>query len=224
MHIPSTFAEDNIDTIVEFIAANPLATLVAQTPNDMEACHIPLFWHNESNDSDKTNGCLYGHFGRKNPIYQTALPNASWLVIFQDSGHYISPNWYPSKAKAHKVVPTWNYQSIHIQSKIELIEENNKLKWLLSTMTMQQEAISDDPWSLDDAPDDYINAMCRGIVGFKLTIESIQAQFKLSQNKTVEDIDGVIDGLENLKSNTAKTMAVKVYRHSKRWPKVATSL
>lgn len=220
MHIPAIFAEDNFDNVIEFIAVNPLATLIAQTKNGIEACHIPLFWHNNhakfnadvgsDSASNKSHCYLYGHFGRKNPIYQDALTDSSWLIIFQDSGHYISPNWYPSKAKTHKEVPTWNYQSVHIQSKIELLEDTGTLKWILATMTAQQEVISDNPWSLDDAPSAYIEAMCRGIIGFRLPIDSIQAQFKLSQNKTVENINGVINGLEQLNTNSAVAMAAKV--------------
>ena len=206
MHIPSIFAEENLENILNFIAAKPLATLIAQTSKGIEACHIPLFWH----DDHSQYGCLYGHFGRKNSIYQDALPDTSWLIIFQDTGHYISPNWYPSKAKTHKEVPTWNYQSIHIQSKIELIEDTDKLKWILETMTAQQEIVSDNPWSLEDAPAAYIDAMCRGIIGFKLPIDSIQAQFKLSQNKTAENIAGVITDLEKLNTNDAAAMAIKV--------------
>ena len=206
MHIPSIFAEENLENILNFIAAKPLATLIAQTSKGIEACHIPLFWH----DDHSQYGCLYGHFGRKNSIYQDALPDTSWLIIFQDTGHYISPNWYPSKAKTHKEVPTWNYQSIHIQSKIELIEDTDKLKWILETMTAQQEIVSDNPWSLEDAPAAYIDAMYRGIIGFKLPIDSIQAQFKLSQNKTAENIAGVITDLEKLNTNDAAAMAIKV--------------
>lgn len=216
MHIPSIFVEENLENIIDFIATNPLATLVAQTKNGMEACHIPLFWHKDGSSSHSQHGDLYGHFGRKNAIYQDALPDTAWLIIFQDSGHYISPNWYPTKAKTHKEVPTWNYQSVHIQSKMELIEDTEKLKWILQMMTTQQEAISDNPWSLDDAPDAYIEAMCRGIIGFKLSIESIQAQFKLSQNKTAENIVGVINGLEKLNTSHATAMAVKVASHYKR--------
>ncbi|MDE4454117.1 FMN-binding negative transcriptional regulator [Psychrobacter sp. DAB_AL62B] len=206
MHTPSIFAEENLENILNFIAAKPLASLIAQTSKGIEACHIPLFWH----DDHSQYGCLYGHFGRKNSIYQDALPDTSWLIIFQDTGHYISPNWYPSKAKTHKEVPTWNYQSIHIQSKIELIEDTDKLKWLLKTMTAQQEIVSDNPWSLEDAPAAYIDAMCRGIIGFKFPIDSIQAQFKLSQNKTAENIAGVITDLEKLNTNDAAAMAIKV--------------
>lgn len=218
MHIPSVFTEDNFDNIIEFIAANPLVTLVAQTKNGIEACHIPLFWYSEEQLDNCQYGYLYGHFGRKNPIYLDALPDTSWLIIFQDTSHYISPNWYPSKAKTQKEVPTWNYQSIHIQSKIELIEDTAKLKWILATMTAQQETVSENPWSLEDAPAAYIDAMCRGIIGFRLTIDSIQAQFKLSQNKTVENIAGVMHGLELLDTKDAAEMAVKVANHNNRSP------
>ena len=215
MHIPAVFAEENFDSIIDFITAKPLATIIAQTKDGIEACHIPLFLYDERSDSKGNQRYLYGHFGRKNPICQQALADSSWLIIFQDTGHYISPNWYPSKAKTHKEVPTWNYQSVHIQSKIELLEDNNTLKWILASMTAQQEVINDNPWSLDDAPAAYIDAMCRGIIGFRFSIDSIQAQFKLSQNKTVENITGVINGLENLHTNDAKEMAVKITHQNK---------
>ena len=85
-------------------------------------------------------------------------------------------------------------------------------------MTAQQEVVSDNPWSLEDAPAAYIDAMCRGIIGFRLTIDSIQAQFKLSQNKTVENIAGVIKGLEQLNTNDAAVMAAKVAHHNSQAP------
>lgn len=73
-----------------------------------------------------------------------------------------------------------------------------------------EKLLSDSPWSLADAPATYIDAMCRGIVGFRLTIDSIQAQFKLSQNKTPENISGVISGLEQLNTSQATAMAIKI--------------
>ncbi|WP_201536091.1 FMN-binding negative transcriptional regulator [Psychrobacter immobilis] len=228
MHTPAIFSEENLENIMEFIAANPLATLVAPTKNGIEACHIPLFWYNDNFmpnadfgsdvNSNAQHGYLYGHFGRKNPIFQDALPNTSWLIIFQGYGHYISPNWYPTKAKTHKEVPTWNYQSVHIQSTMTLIEDTNQLKWLLETMTSKQEIVSDNPWSLKDAPDTYIDAMCRGIIGFRLSIDTIQAQFKLSQNKPAENISGVINNLVQLDTEDATAMAQKIAHHNNRTP------
>lgn len=88
---------------------------------------------------------------------------------------------------------------MHIQSKIELLEDTAKLKWILATMTAQQETVSDTPWSLEDAPTAYIDAMCRGIIGFRFAIDSVQAQFKLSQNKIAGNIAGVTKRLRAVK-------------------------
>ena len=103
---------------------------------------------------------------------------------------------------------------MHIQSNIELIEDSDKLKWILATITSQQEIISENPWSLDDAPANYIDAMCRAIVGFKLTIDTVQAQFKLSQGKVEENITGVINGLNELNTHQASAMAQKIAKHN----------
>ena len=90
MHTPAIFSEENLENIIGFIAANPLATLVAQTKDGIEACHIPLFWHNDNFmpdssvgvgsdiNSNAQHGYLYGHFGRKNPIYRNTLPDTAW--------------------------------------------------------------------------------------------------------------------------------------------------
>ena len=206
MHIPRHFVEDDFSTLVNFMSAHPLATIVAQTEQGSEACHIPLFWY----DDDTEYGCLYGHFGRQNPIYQNARPNRSWLIIFQDSGHYISPSWYPSKADTHKEVPTWNYQSVHIHSHIQLIEAHDKIVWILTETTANHEKPLPLPWSLTDAPKDYIDALCKGIIGFKLTIGNVEAQFKLNQNKSAENIRGVIEGLTQLHTPSARRMADKL--------------
>ena len=206
MHIPRHFVEDDFSTLVDFMSTHPLATLVAQTEKGSEACHIPLFWY----DDDTEYGCLYGHFGRQNPIYKNALPNRSWLTIFQDSGHYISPSWYPSKADTHKEVPTWNYQSVHIHAHIQLIEAHDKIVWILAETTANHEKLLPLPWSLTDAPKDYIDALCKGIIGFKLTIDSVEAQFKLSHNKSAENIRGVIKGLNKLHTPSARIMADKL--------------
>jgi len=81
-------------------------------------------------------------------------------------------------------------------------------------MTSQHETISESPWSLEDAPDNYIDAMCRAIIGFELTIDSVQAQFKLSQGKAEENIAGVISGLNELNTEHAATMAYKVAKQN----------
>lgn len=91
MHIPSVFCEEDFDNIIDFIAAKPLATIIAQTSKGIEACHIPLFYSEECSNSDGQQRHLYGHFGRKNPIYLDALADTSWLIIFKILGIILAP-------------------------------------------------------------------------------------------------------------------------------------
>jgi transcriptional regulator len=52
-----------------------------------------------------------------------------------------------------------------------------------------------EPWSIDDAPPPYIEKMLSGIVALFFTIEKVDAKFKASQNKSRDDVSGVVDGL-----------------------------
>lgn len=208
MFIPKAFKEDSFETIQAFIKEQPQATVIAQTVNGLEACHIPMYWQ----DNGSEFGCLYGHIAKVNALNNSTNLTAPWLVIFQDAGHYISPNWYPNKAVTHKEVPTWNYQSVHITGNVSLLTAPEALIDILSKQTVDFEASQPHPWSLDDAPVEYIQAMCRAIVGIRVDINNIQAQFKLSQNKTVENRVGVVAGLKGLGTFEADKMAMLVER------------
>ena len=202
MFTPKAFKEERFDTIKAFIKEQPLATVVVQTQNGLEACHIPMYWQDDGSEY----GCLYGHIAKVNALNDYDNLDAPWLIIFQDAGHYISPNWYPSKAITHKEVPTWNYRSVHITGSVSLLTEPEALTEILSKLTQDFEASQPIPWSLNDAPENYIQALCRAIVGIRISITDIQAQFKLSQNKTVENRAGVLAGLQQC--NTAKADAM----------------
>ena len=88
MFTPKAFKEENLDTITTFIKSNPQATVITQTPIGLEACHIPMYWQDDGSEF----GCLYGHITKVNALNNSANCDIPWLVIFQDAGHYISPN------------------------------------------------------------------------------------------------------------------------------------
>lgn len=165
-----------------------------------------MYWQ----DDGSKFGCLYGHIAKVNALNNSANLAAPWLIIFQDAGHYISPNWYPSKAVTHKEVPTWNYRSVHITGNVSLLTAPEALVDILSKQTADFEASQPNPWSLNDAPEKYIQAMCRAIVGIRVDITDVQAQFKLSQNKTAENRVGVVAGLKQLKTTKANEMAALI--------------
>ncbi len=206
MFTPKAFKEKDLNTITAFIKTNPQATVIAQTATGLEACHIPMYWQDDGSEF----GCLYGHITKVNALNNTSNLDVPWLIVFQDAGHYISPNWYPTKALTHKEVPTWNYRSVHITGEVSLLPEAEQLVEILSKLTTDFESNQPIPWSLNDAPDQYIQALCRAIVGIRIDVTDIQAQFKLSQNKTTENKAGVVAGLKQLGTTRANEMAVLV--------------
>ena len=210
MFIPKDFREHDLDKIKGFLKDHPQATLISQTKSGLEACHIPMYWQ----DDGSKFGCLYGHIAKVNILNSEDNLNTPWLVIFQDAGHYISPNWYPSKTVTHKAVPTWNYQSIHITGSVSLLTAPEQLIDILSKQTADFEASQPNPWSLNDAPEKYIQAMCRAIIGIRINITDVQAQFKLSQNKSAENRAGVIKGLKQTGTINADKMSMLIEQNN----------
>ena len=211
MYIPKDFSQTDFEAVKDFIAGSPLANIMALTGDSVEICPAPLLWQVDEQDPL---GYLMGHVAKVNPIAKIDAKN--WKVVFTSQGHYISPNWYATKAMTHKEVPTWNYQSVIFSVTPQLITDASQIQQIVATMTdffeheLKQTNPSHEPWSLSDAPSDYINAMCRAIMGVKLTIDNFEAKFKLSQNKTLDNQQGVIDGLTQLQSASADNMATLI--------------
>lgn len=205
MYNPSHFQITDLPAIREFIHAHPLATIVANQQGKTQLCPVPLLWQDDGSEF----GCLIGHVAKANPI--TTMAAGCWQVQFLDAGHYISPNWYPSKATTHKEVPTWNYQTVQLTVIPTLYTDVTMVSDIVGHMTNHFEQqycqAPDSPWSLQDAPAAYIEAMCRAIVGIKLRIDHIEAKFKLSQNKSTDNRQGVVTGLTRLDTPAATHMA-----------------
>lgn len=210
MYTPPIFRQTDVSELYAFVQQHPLATLVVQTDTGLEATHIPLYWQPQAHG----HGRLLGHFAKANPIWQSVAPGQTWLAVFQDSGHYISANWYPAKQQHHKVVPTWNYQAVHIHGQLRRLENEADAHQLLTLLTRQHEQTQPRPWSLADAPADYIQAMCRAIVCFEITIERIEGKYKLSQNQTAANRQGVVDGLLAEHTAAARQMAARIEHYS----------
>jgi transcriptional regulator len=117
------------------------------------------------------------------------------MAVFTGPDAYVSPGWYPSKAVHGRVVPTWNYEAVRIHGRLTWHDDPNWLHAHVAAVSARFEAGRPAPWSIDDAPADYIAGMLNGIVGVTLTIDRIEAVRKLSQNRNEADRAGVIAGL-----------------------------
>lgn len=193
MYLPSAFRLDDLGTLHEEIDKARLATVVSHGASGLQATPLPLLLVREEGQY----GTLYGHLARANPHWRDWQDGNQALVMFNTADGYISPAWYPAKAEHGKVVPTWNYISIQARGPIELFDDPQRLLQLVSRLSDKHEANRTQPWSVADAPADYIDKMLRAIVGFALPIEQLEGKYKLSQNRDIADQQGVHAGLQN---------------------------
>ena len=124
-------------------------------------------------------------------------PDTVALAIVHGPQAYVSPSWYPSTARHGKVVPTWNYVSVHFTGQLTVHQDAEWLRGVVGLLTAKYEAGRPAPWHVSDAPRDFIDGQLRAIVGVELAIATVEAKEKLSQNRDAEDRAGVLDGLRH---------------------------
>jgi len=190
MYTPQHFKEERLDVLHAAIARIGLGTLVIHGEKGLEASQIPMTL---DEDAGRGPGTLIGHVARANPLWKHARGEA--LAVFLGPHAYVSPSWYPSKRETGKVVPTWNYLSVHAHGRIEFFEDPVKLRGHLEKLTVAQESARALPWNVGDAPDVYIGQLLRAIVGFTFTIDRLEGQWKMSQNKADAERNGLKAGL-----------------------------
>lgn len=190
MYRPPAFREDRLEVLHAAMRAHPLATLVTVGPEGLSANHIP-FQVEEGGE----HGVLRAHLARANGQLETLRAGGEALVMFQGPQAYVSPSWYASKAKDHKVVPTWNYVAVHCWGRPEVIDDAGWLRDQIGALTVAQEEGRAEPWAVEDAPADYIAARIGSIVGLRIPIARIEGKWKVSQNRSDADRAGVAAGL-----------------------------
>ncbi|MEI7930919.1 MAG: FMN-binding negative transcriptional regulator [Actinomycetes bacterium] len=186
MYIPRHFAIDD-SAALHFLENLKNGHLVTSTNEGILSTLIPVLF-------DKTSNSLIGHLARGNSQWSTPA-NLEALFISSTVDSYISPSWYVSKTEHGKVVPTWDYMLAHVYGDLVVHDDVVWLRKAVSDLTDSFEGSRTKPWKLDDAPEDYVNGQLRAIVGVELKVKRFEVSFKMSQNKTTADLDGVIAGL-----------------------------
>ena len=202
MYIPRAHNEERVTVLQKLIEDQPFASLITVGSSGLFASHIPMVL-----EQNGPMGQLRGHISRANTQWRDYNPSIEALAIFSGPQHYITPNWYLEKQDTGKVVPTWNYVVVHAYGYLNIIEDAEWLRTHLASLTSIHEAESPVPWKIGDAPEDYIAALLKGIVGLEMTIERLEGKWKVSQNRSDEDRNGVAKGLAEL--NTAESLAMK---------------
>jgi len=209
MYVPTHFEERDIGVLHALIRSYPLGAWVAQVDQTLVANHIPFLVESTRGEY----GTLVGHVARANPIWKSFSKEVASLVIFQGPQTYITPSWYPTKHAHGKAVPTWNYAVVHAHGVPRAIEDRD---WLLKHVTQLsdlQESERAVPWSVSDAPPDYIDTMLKAIVGVEIPISTVVGKWKTSQNRPLPDKLKIIAGLCERGDGNSRQMAALVQRH-----------
>jgi transcriptional regulator len=203
MYIPKANEEKRVPVMQELMASRPLATLVTLGASGLFASHVPMVLE----DDGSSFGVLKCHLSRANKQWRDFVPTVEALAIFAGHQHYISPTWYPGTKEHGKEVPTWNYAVVHAYGPLKVIEDSHWLLTNVEKLTNIQEAASPVPWKASDAPADFIASQLKGIVGLELSIRRLEGKWKVSQNRTERDRNGVLEGLAEL--DTPESLAMK---------------
>ena len=204
MYIPASYAEHDVAALFDFIEGNPLGILVTSSPSDgLFATHLPLLVHRDRG----ARGVLAGHLARANPHHRQAAAGAEALVVFSGPDAYVTPSWYEAKREHGRVVPTWNYAAVHVYGTLRFHDDPAFLRQHLEALTDRHESPRPTPWAVSDAPDDFIAKQMQAIVGVELEITRLEGKWKMSQNRSAADIDGVVRGLRESEAPVDQAVA-----------------
>ena len=203
MYLPAHFNETRPEVMHALMRAHPLCALVTMCDSGLAANHVPV----QTLDEPKPLGCIRGHIARANPLWREYRAETQALGIFQGPQVYISPSFYPSKEKTGEVVPTWNYAVVHASGTLRFIQDTEWLRDFVGGLTARHEAPRALPWKIDDAPAPYIDKMLSLIVGFEFSITALSGKWKVSQNRSQADREGVMHNLQNADDADSREMA-----------------
>ncbi|KAG7088810.1 hypothetical protein E1B28_012770 [Marasmius oreades] len=230
MYLRAVHAEEDIPTLRNFIKVNPLGILTTaiDSPNYpfLQSSHIPFILDVEDENSPTELGVLRGHMARANPQSKALIEHLRGttshgtdprklerdvLVLFNNpTHHYVTPKFYSeTKPTTGKVVPTWNYAAVQVYGKLSVFFESDTSTDEFLSKQIEDLTISaergimkyDEPWSVGDAPRSYVDILKKAIIGVEIEIASMGGKWKMSQEMSEGDREGVVEGFRGLDSD-----------------------
>lgn len=191
MYQPQHFKDDDLAAQHGIIRDHPLGMLVSAGPGGLVANPVPFTLY----PNEGPFGTLRCHIAKANQQWRELQSVDECLVVFQGPQAYITPSWYATKRETGKVVPTWDYATVHAWGRPVVTDDQAWLRRQIDDLTAVNEGGLPHPWQVDDAPASYIASQIKGIVGIELQIARIEGKWKMSQNRPMADRVGVVAGL-----------------------------
>ena len=195
MYLPQHFRLKNVERAIKLIQNNPLATVITASGGVPEITMTPVLINQERSQ-------LEGHFALQNDIWRNLQEPNTTTFLFQGPHGYISHAWYLTSPH----LPTWNYAVIEVKAEVVLVNSQESTLKLLDKLTKYFDGNFSE-FITSNSYLELINEAAAGVIGFKAKISSINAKFKLSQNKRSSDVGKLITALRIRKTNTDNLLA-----------------
>ena len=200
MYAPRHFSESNPEILRDAVRRIGAGDFITMGAHGIEATFIPLVISDDASS-------ITGHLAKGNPQWKQADVSTPALISWIGPDAYVSPSFYPSKLEHGRAVPTWNFIAVQARGTVTFHEDDDWKRSHVESLTNLHEQSLSSPWSVTDAPDDFIEGLIKAIVGVEIRVTSIEGKWKLSQNRSADDIDGVIDGLSAQEDSRARSVA-----------------
>ena len=191
MYLPTPYKIRDAQELRWRIRAHPFGTLITVGAAGLSANAIP--WIIDGPGL----GVLRGHVARANPVWRDHDARIESLVVFNGPDSYITPTWYATTRETGKVVPTWNYVTVQARGRLLIHDDAGWVRRNVEELTHFHEATRQAPWSVSDAPPDFIDGLLKAIVGVEIELTSLVGKKKASQGRPAADVAGVIEGLRD---------------------------
>ena len=207
LYIPKAHLVEDRKFLHDFMDEYSFIDLVTSSPT-LRITHIPVILDRTAGDYGK----ILGHVSRQNPQSQTFDGRQTAVIVFRGPHGYISPTWYTKP----DVVPTWNFAVVHAMGWPQAITEKAALHDLLAKLIDKFESYQRSGYDFSKLPDSYVSSMLGGIVGFEMQIESLEGKFKLGQERSDGDKQGVLEHLRQAapRERSLYDLSASFYKHS----------
>jgi transcriptional regulator len=210
MYTPAHFRLEDRAKLTALIQANSFATLTTHGSGGLTASHLPFLY----DETVGPHGTLYAHLARANAQWRdfSGAGGTEALVVFHGDHGYISPTWYAAGSEGRNV-PTWNYEAVHAYGVPRVIEQPERTVDLLER-TIRRYEKAGSAYSVRSHSDEFLAKMVQAIVAFEIPVTRLEGKFKLSQNRSKEDLTGAIAGLEAAGDPASMRLAAAMRREN----------
>jgi len=185
LYIPKAHLVEERKFLHDFMDEFSFVDLVTAAPT-LRITHIPAVLDRARGRF----GTILAHISVQNPQRAAFDGGQTAVIVFRGPHGYISPSWY---SKTDSVVPTWNFAVVHASGRPRAITDKARTHALLAQLIAKFESsVGSSSYDFSKLPEAYVTRMMAGIAPFEMEIEALEGKFKLGQERTDGDKEGVL--------------------------------